>query len=548
MTEITFTQILQLVRRWWWILVIVPVIAGGAAWVLTDRSTPVYEADMTMLVDSTRSSESTSSIYNDILAAERLSKTYGQLVTTRVIMEEAIARLGLAGWTAEDLQDVISVKTVPDTQLITISASDTDPNRAAQIANTVAQVFIDQTNTLRPELSASNSEALQQSIDDIASDMAQTAEQIATLEARPDADSAPVQAEIRELRTLLGEDQSRHAELVEIQQRMTLAEAESGVQVTVVDPAVPAATPVSPKPLFNTLLAIIGAVIIAGGIVFVLGYLDNTVKTPEDVQRLTGKATIGMIPMIDRPELFAAMTDMRSEGAEAFRGLRTNLQFAALGRNVGSIVVTSSNPEEGKTTVALYLGMVLAQGGLRVILLDADLRRPGLHRLAGLPNRAGLTNLLLADSDEDIREYLQWTDVNGLQILPTGPLPPNPADVLNSRRMEETIHRLEALADIVLIDTAPASFSDAPIIASMVDGIVLVSQAGGTRTNDLADAVAALDQTGTPLIGTVLNKMDTGHDAYRRRHQYTPGQEEAATMEAPLNSNRRRGIAGLFIR
>jgi non-specific protein-tyrosine kinase len=293
------------------------------------------------------------------------------------------------------------------------------------------------------------------------------------------------------------------------------------------------------------------SLVLGGALILLLGYLDDTVKSPEDVQRVTGKVSIGLIPKLSDSDWDVALTDLRSASAEAFRGLRTNLQFATAGQDVKSILVTSVRPGEGKSTTLLHLGLVLAQAGQRVVLVDADLRRPQLHRLANLPNRAGLTDWLVGEPGSELAPLLQWTDVPSLEILPTGPLPPNPADVLNLPRMGEIIAHLESIADMVLIDTAPMAFSDALILSQYVDGSLLVVESGKTRTKELAGAFETFKQADKRIVGTILNKVDIGRSGYRKYEYYRSyyRHDDDTPMldpnEVPATTPRRR--AGRFL-
>ncbi len=554
MTELTLAQIVYIVRRWWWLLIVGPAIGAIIGVGLASRAVPAYQADAKLLLDrptSDTSQDSSASAYNNILAAERLTQTFGQLVETRVVLDEALARIGdeADGLTVETLQEDLTVTIVPDTQIIQIEFTGTDPDQAAAVVNAVSEVFIEQAAEVRPDVSNDNTDALQQSIDDIVEDMAMIQDDIAALEASADANTVDVQAQLRDLRTLLGENQSRHAELVEIQQRMTISAAETGVLVKVVDPAVAPDVPVSSNPAFTIFLGILGGLVIAGGIVFVLGYLDNTVKDPGMIQRVTGRSTLGLIPVIDHPERFEALTDLGAQPAEAFRTLRTNLQFATHGTVVRSLIVTGAQHGDGTTTTAAYLAMVLAQGGQRVVLVDADLREPSLHRIVGLPNRSGLTDLLLGDSMEHVDGYLRRTDIADLTVLTSGPLPPNPADLLNSKRMEDLVRHLELRADIVIFDCPSLQYADALILTGMVSGSLLVVAASQTRSNDLAGAVAALEQSGKPIFGTVLTRARQQRETHKSPAHLVPQQEVSVDpSKVGPAPGKRRGIVSFLSR
>lgn len=518
MTELTFVEALRLARRWWWVAVALPLLAAISAYVLSSTLTPMYEANASLLIDASQTNNA--AIYNDLLAAERLSRTYSSLATTDAVLDETARRIG-GELTADEIDDMTGVSAVADTQLLKVSVTDSDPERASLVANTLSAVFTEQVQEQRTSNGDSGAASIAEDIAEVRAQIDDTAAQIAELELRPDAASGVAQTEIQQHRTLLNAYQTTYAGLLEVQQRYALSSVESAVRVYIANPASMPTEPVSPRKTLNTAVGGVLGALLATGIIIVLGYRDNTVKSTEDVQQITGRSAIGMIPQLQSPEQIEAIAHPRSPATESYRGLRTNLQFASMGKDLKSVVVTSSGPGEGKSTTVMNLGVVLAQSGQRVILVDADLRRPTLHKLGGLNNRAGLTNMLIADAGVEVFAYCQKTDIPSLLVVPTGPLPPNPADVLNSLRMGEIIKQLASRADIVLIDTPPLVFSDAQIVSGIVDGCLVVTQAGRTRSNDLRDVVQALEQTGANIVGIVVNRINFGRAEYRRREYYT---------------------------
>jgi len=199
-----------------------------------------------------------------------------------------------------------------------------------------------------------------------------------------------------------------------------------------------------------------------------------------------------------------ALSDPQSAAAEAFRTLRTNIQFASLDQSLHMLTVTSVGIDEGKSEVAANLAITMAQAEQRVILVDGDLRRPALHTLFGLTNDQGLTSMLFAP--EGSAAPLQQTSVPGLQLLSSGPLPPRPADILGSRRMGEILHGLRDIADVIIIDTPPVlAVSDTVVLAPRVDGVLLVMQAGRTRREHARQARNVLDKAKANIVGVVLN-------------------------------------------
>lgn len=211
-----------------------------------------------------------------------------------------------------------------------------------------------------------------------------------------------------------------------------------------------------------------------------------------------------------------ALRDPSSPAAEAYRTLRTNIQFSSLDKPLHTLLVTSTAPDEGKSTTLANLAVTMAQAEQKVILVDCDLRRPSLHTLFDLPNERGLTSVILEQGEAPLS--LQPTGVPGLSLLASGPLPPRPADLLGSRRMEALIERLRAEADIVLFDTPPViAVTDAAVLATRLDGVLLVLQAGKTRRDRAREARRLLEKVKANIVGVVLNnaRLEAGYGYYQ---------------------------------
>ena len=206
-----------------------------------------------------------------------------------------------------------------------------------------------------------------------------------------------------------------------------------------------------------------------------------------------------------------ALRDPRSPAAEAYRTLRTNIQFSSLDKPLHTLLATSTAPDEGKSTTIANLAVTMAQAEQRVVLVDCDLRRPSLHSMFGLPNNEGLTSLMLQESS---RIPVQKTEVPGLLVLTSGPLPPRPADILGSKRMEAVIAQLREHADIVLFDTPPVNaVTDAAVLATKVDGVLLVFRAGSTKRDRAREARRLLEKVNANVVGVVLTDVK-GQDGY----------------------------------
>ena len=214
--------------------------------------------------------------------------------------------------------------------------------------------------------------------------------------------------------------------------------------------------------------------------------------------------------MAERPDLIT-LTEPRSPAAEAYRTLRTNLTFfAALDRPIETLVVTSTAPNEGKSEVLANLAVTMAQGERRTILVDADLRRPGLHEIFGVSNNRGLMTMILEEEAVDAPPLLE-VGVDNLLLMPSGPLPPNPADVLGSSKMERLIDALKERADIILFDAPPViAVTDASVLGTKVDGVLLVVAAGRTRRDHAERAKELLERVHVHILGAVLNEASRG--------------------------------------
>jgi capsular exopolysaccharide synthesis family protein len=211
-------------------------------------------------------------------------------------------------------------------------------------------------------------------------------------------------------------------------------------------------------------------------------------------------------------EQLVALRDPRSPAAEAYRTLRTNIQFSSLDKPLRTILATSTAADEGKSTTIANLAVTMAQSEQRVILVDCDLRRPTVHTLFGVSNTLGLTSVML---QEDAPLPLQPTEVPGLQLLPSGPLPPRPADILGSRRMEVLIERLLQQADMVLFDTPPViAVTDAAVLATKVDGVLLVFRSGATKRDRARDARRLLEKVNANIVGVVMTDVKGERDRY----------------------------------
>ena len=279
-------------------------------------------------------------------------------------------------------------------------------------------------------------------------------------------------------------------------------------------------SPYVPNHRRNFLMSVVLGLALAVGLAFGIEYLDDTIKTPDDVTRRLKLPLLGLVPAVrgDRAPVLAH--DVPHDFGEAFRSLRTSLVFTSRGDGARMLGVTSTQPLEGKTTTACNLAMVLAYGGARVLLIDADMRRPGLHRTMGMQNNAGLSHVLTGQSR--IREVVRRTNDPNLLVITAGRTPPNPSELLASERMQQMLVNLaQGPFDWVILDTPPVlAVTDAVILAPQLSGFVFVVGAEMTRRAHVERAIEMMQSGHSPITGVVLNRVDFDRNKYYYSRYY----------------------------
>jgi capsular exopolysaccharide synthesis family protein len=287
------------------------------------------------------------------------------------------------------------------------------------------------------------------------------------------------------------------------------------VKVTVIaEPTVPDHA-ISPRPLRNLGLGLLLGLLGGAGLAILREMLDTRVKTETDCRKVTEATVIGGIAFDEDALTHPLITQSaQSARSEAFRSLRTNLQFVDAASHPRSIVLTSSLPNEGKTTTTANLAITLAAGGAKVCVVEGDLRRPRLLAYMGLEGAVGLTSVLIGHAALD--DVLQSFGEHKVTVLGAGPIPPNPSELLGSPAMREVLRDLERRFDYVIIDAPPVlPVTDAVVLSTVADGVVIVVGAGATKREQLSRSVAALGAVKANLLGLVLNKVARkGPDAY----------------------------------
>lgn len=312
----------------------------------------------------------------------------------------------------------------------------------------------------------------------------------------------------------------------------TKSDKNSPVNVTVVDQPTVAKAPVSPKPTQNLALGLILGLLLGLGLAVLRDRFDTLLRTKDDVSDVTDATILGGVPFDgDAPQHpLIVQADPHSSRAEAFRSLRTNLQFVDPANPPKSIVITSSLAGEGKTTTAANLALTLAQAGSRVCIIEGDLRRPRLLRYLGLEGAVGLTDVLIGRADLD--QVLQPLGDHSLAVLGAGALPPNPSELLGSPAMRGVLEQLGQCFDYVIIDAPPLlPVTDAAVASTLVDGVVVVVGSGINHRDHLTTALDSLGHVNAKVLGVVVNRLPKrsgGQRYYDYRYEYRPDQDDTA--------------------
>jgi non-specific protein-tyrosine kinase len=512
----------RLLRRWWWLLLLGTLLGGATGYAAFQARTPLYRTRATVMIGSFIQSANPD---NATLNTSRyLARNYADFVNREPVLEAVAQNLeGDFSWTA--LQNKVSASPVPDTPLLEITVTDTDPGRAKAIVDEVTRQLILQSPTSRvDEAQSAYRDFVKGQLAGLQTNITGAQQRLQLLQANLELESTEEglrrrDQEIAALQGKLDTWQANYASLLAF-----IGAGDGPVNLlTIMESATLPVAPINASPIRDVALGFAIGLLLATGLVFLFDSLDNTINTEEDVERLLALPTLGRVPKISRRRRRKSWTRGQvmvvdgaySPAAEAYRTLRTNIQFSSLvlTSSVTSLLVTSAGAGEGKSTTAANLATVMAQSGKQIILVDGDLRRPALHTMFELTDQVGLTTLLL-DSSWSLTATLQPTVVKGLRLLSTGPLPPNAADLLTSDLMGQLLTRLSEQADMVIFDSPPLlAVTDSSILATRVGGTLLVVEAGRTRTGLVGRGIATLKRVGVTPMGIILNKSRRKGDA-----------------------------------
>lgn len=541
-------QYVMIVWKRWWLVVLTTVLAAVAALVVSLTATPMYRSTVTLEVDSGSDPSQDAYVLNRGNAAA--ASTYVQQIGAPAVMEQVAARLGLDMEVRQVAAFISAAQVGGDTGMIEISAENASPDLAKALAETTAQVFIQQKEAQQTARYGASLAELEAQIAELEAGIMTTRGAIATI--GDQADLAPAaKVELARLQTQLSNDQTRLTILLQSTEQFRLAMARYGDYISVFSPAELPRAPFSPQPLRNTALALVVGAMIGVGVAFLLDYLDDTVHTPEDARQALGVNVLGALPDVAEEEALGWMAAEQplSAVAEAVRNLRTSLQYASLDAPLRTLLVTSTEPDEGKTFIASNLATAFALTGQKVLLLEADLRRSTLHRRWKETRAPGLTEALkayseaLMDGSPDpgdaaapelptqpqgsatsapatsalahALDFVRPTRVEGLSLLTAGAEISTPSELLNSQTFRRFLAALTEVYDLIVVDTPPIlTVTDAAVIASHVDGVVMVTVSGKTRLPSAARAIERIQDVGGHLLGLIVNRLTARSGGY----------------------------------
>ena len=501
---------------------------------------PVYVATVTLLIDveSPYVLTTTGNVElggTNYYAYREYFQSQAEIIKSRSIARQVFDDLNLGQdksyQNAEDpigaFLGNIEVEQIPDTRLLYLHVSDRNAQHSADIANRLAEVYV-----ARNLAYITKSEVMNLLKNEYLTLQARLSEE-SKIYKHKHPKMIRLKEEIAQMTARIREETGRAS-------GQSVADNSSGAKssvmltglkannVTIQDRAEPPLWPSKPKKRLNILIAMIVGLFGGTSLAFFFEYLDDTVKGSEEIEKLVSWPYLGSIPNINGKKNMTELerdlfvhTKPRERASEAYRSIRTSALFSSTDEHsLRSIVITSPGPREGKTTTLCNLGICMAQGQKKVLLVDADMRRPRLHGIFKDKNETGLSSFLAGQAG--FGDIVQKTEINNLSLVSGGPHPPNPSELLSSHKMKEFIDSAKSKFDFILFDTPPVAIvTDAVILSQAVDGTIVVVEEGGTHKRSLPRIAKILDNVKTRIIGTLLNKSTGAYSSYYYSYYYS---------------------------
>lgn len=557
----TLGQYMISLGKRWKLLVICIVVLGVGAYIGSKLMTPIYQS-ITFVQVAVQTNNNVAD-YNSLLASDQLVQTEAQLVTSEAVLSEVASHY--PGMSVELLSKEVSASPQPNTQLFEINVQDPSPIRAADFANDIATTLIKQQTQLALQGSTGALQRAQQNLDQTQQQITSTEGEIAGLQAKQGSI-----IEMSNLNAQLNSLQQRYIQELSVIDQLEMTQTEESNFLVIVQHAFPALSPLRPNLFLNTGIGLLAGLLLAMSLVLLAEQFGTPVRTLEAVSQLLGcPVLVTFLRVESKDEVVNPIGD--NVNSEAYRILRTNIGFSTIDKPLHTILITSATTAEGKSTVAANLAIFMAKAGKNTLLIDADLRRPTQHQQFGLPlTQLGLSDAIAAfnmmasknsfshqqflsplsamnqaspsiSPNFSINPFMCPLSIPNLCVMPSGTLPPNPSELLDSKAMQHLLATINSCgAEVVIFDAPPLlGLTDASILASQVDGTLVVVDSTHANKGNLRQVKAVLRQASANVIGAVVNKQRRGHDqtifSYYGRAQEQESMDNRHAASVPSN-------------
>lgn len=476
-----------------WVVAVTTFMTGLVVVIGTLTASPIYVASATLRV-STAAAGSVD--YGFYMYAERLMNTFVQIATSDPVLDELMQVLDL------DQLPEIEVTVLSNTELMRIAVEDADPLLAQHVANTLAEILVAQSRELYRGGGKSAAEILNEQLSQIEIELNAAQKEYNRL-----VGESPEESErITKLRRSIELKQNIFASLLSQYEEVRVNEALRDNMLSIAEYASTPISPAKPRTMMNIALGIMVGLAGGVGLIVLFENLDTTLYTVKQIEETVALSSIGKIPVFKEPEQVHFFNGTSPQG-EAFRRLRTNILARNHKVSLRTLLITSAEPREGKSTIVSNLAFMLSKLGRKVVVVDSDMRRPTLHTIFGLSNDIGLSNVLMREAT--LERALQDSEIPQVCVLVSGPLPNNPTELLGSAEMMALIEQLAQTFDMILLDTpALSAVTDAAVLVPMVDGVLLVVGRGLTRKENLRAARQQLADVKAHIVGVVVNRAE----------------------------------------
>lgn len=538
---------MKLIKQWR-LIVISFILVGIGANIGSKLITPLYQST-TLIEVAFHSSGSSQADYNNVLASEQLVQTETLLAVSYPVLREVA--MHYSGLSEEQLSKEVTATPKFNTQLFEIDVLDHNPGRAAALANDIATTLIKQQNQEIQQDTLLSQRQIQQDIQSTQQQIDNITSRIAALQAEKGNE-----VEIGTLQGRLNILQEHYGSLLA---QLGSVEVQNSSFLRLAQPAQLAGSPAQPNVLLNTVAGLVAGLLFGLLLALLFERLDTRIRTPEALAQLLDWPILAAVKYLHpSKEEELVNPPAYNDNVEAYRMLRTNIGFSLIDKPLRSIIVTSAAPKEGKSTIAANLAIFTANAGKNTLLVDADLHYPTVHEKFRLPvDSMGLSNAIVAFSQAQfdaarqskqqqssasplsnfsLEPFIHAVGIPNLRIMPSGPLPPNPTELLDSKAMERLLITIEDYgAEMIIFDGPPViGLSDASIVASKVDGIIVVVDITKAKKQSLMQLKAILTHTRTSVLGCVINKQRQMRGGNPYSYYYRTAEEEHDVQNAKI--------------